>query len=181
MSKAELESKSLVFIVLIFYLLDTLMSSLGVVCGIGSLEQVSLFQIGNAFAITASVMAGRYTGMRGQHVAASAYILLGITRGISLAALSRTGINADRGMTMVLPMIPALAAMFWCSLYPLWLRVAGIVPMVLFTWVYINVWLGLSYFDLPLQCGYAALQTIEIVWGIYLLLDWKEQRSKQIE
>jgi hypothetical protein len=179
MNKAEFENKSLVTIVITCYALDTAFSAAGVFCGIGSTEQVMSFQIGNAFAITASVMAGRYTGMRGQHVAASAYILLGITRGISLAALSRTGINADRGMTMVMPMIPALAAMFWCSLYPLWLRVAGIAPMLLFIVVYINVWLGAQYFDLPLQTGYASLQIIEILWGIYLFRDWQQNRSKQ--
>lgn len=179
MNKAEFENKSLVLIVITAYVLDTAFSFIGVLCGIGSTEQVMLFQVGNAFAITASVMAGRYTGMRGQHVAASAYILLGITRGISLAALSRTGINADRGMTMVMPMIPALAAMFWCSLYPLWLRLAGIVPMLLFTVVYITVWFGGQYFDRPLQAGYASLQVIEILWGIYLLRDWKQNHAKQ--
>lgn len=177
MTKADFETQSLVYIVIAAYVLDTAFSALGVLCGIGSTEQVMLFQVGNAFAITASVMAGRYTGMRGQHVAASAYILLGITRGISLAALSRSGINADRGMTMVMPMIPALAAMFWCSLYPLWLRLAGIVPMVLFAIVYVSVWLGGQYFDLPLQCGYASLQIIEILWGVYLLRDWQQQMA----
>ena len=33
------------------------------------------YQLANAFAISASVMAARYTGLRAQHVAASAYIL----------------------------------------------------------------------------------------------------------
>src|SRR5207344_1538595 len=102
----------------------------------GSGIQILNYQIGNAFAISASVMVARYTGLRGQHVAASAYILLGITHGISLAALSKAGINADRGVTMAMPMIPALIFMFWCSLYPMWVRVLAIIPSILFALVY---------------------------------------------
>jgi hypothetical protein len=118
-------------------------------------------------------MAGRYIGLRGQQVAASAYILLGITHGISLAALSKTGINADREITMVMPMIPALLFMFWCDLYPKWLRVSGILPSILFTLVYVNVHIGESHLSWPLYTGYASLQIIEVLWGIYLFRDWK--------
>ncbi|MEO5581629.1 MAG: hypothetical protein ABIR66_02975 [Saprospiraceae bacterium] len=50
----------------------------------GSSEQMVFLLIGTAFTISASVMADRYTGLRGQHVAVAAYILLGITHGISL-------------------------------------------------------------------------------------------------
>ncbi len=177
MNKADLENKSLVFIVLISYVLNLLFSGIGVLCEYSSNEQMLVYQISNAFAITASVMAARYTGLRGQHVAASAYILMGITHGISLAALSRTGINIDRGMTMVMPMIPALAAIFWCNFYPIWLRVAGIVPIILFTLVYVNVLLGNSYFDWPLTWGYGTLQIIEVLWGVYLIKDWQESKK----
>lgn len=82
MSNPSFESKSLVYIVLIGFALNLLLGWIGVLYEHGSLQQTVLFQIGNAFAISASVMAGRYTGLRGQHVAASAYILLGITHGI---------------------------------------------------------------------------------------------------
>src|SRR5690349_14435772 len=99
MNKSEFENKSLVLITLFGYIGNILFGWLGVLFEHGTTLQVLLFQIGNAFAIAACVMAGRYTGLRGQHVAASAYILLGITHGISLAALSSTGINADREAT----------------------------------------------------------------------------------
>lgn len=175
MNKAELENKSLIYIIVISYLLNLLFSIIGYLCIEYSIRQILLFQIGNAFAISASVMAGRYTGLRGQHVAASAYILLGITHGISLAALSRQSISVDRGMTMVMPMIPALVFVYWCNLYPLWLRLSAIIPIFCFTLVYINVLLGYSYFGLPLTFGYGTLQIIEVLWAYYLVKDWKSQ------
>lgn len=173
MSKNDFENKSLVVIILLGYILNLLFGWIGILYDHGSREQLLLFQIGNAFAISASVMAGRYTGIRSQHVTASAYILLGITHGISLAALSKTGISADREATMAIPMIPALIFMFWCSLYPMWLKVSGVIPILCFTLVYVNVHLGDSL-GWTLYFGYAALQIIEVVWGIYLYIDWKK-------
>lgn len=172
MTKIDFETKSLVYITLTAYALNLLFSVLGYLCQHVSTSQTLFFQIGNAFAILASVMAGRYTGLRGQHVAASAYILLGITHGISLAALSRTAINVDRGMTMVMPMIPALVCIFWCSLYPMWLRVMGMLPATLFALVYINVQMGAEYFGWRLEAGYGTLQLVELLWGVYLFKDW---------
>src|SRR6187551_50865 len=174
MTKNEFENKSLVLIILFGYIGNILFGWIGALCAQGSGSQILLFQIGNAFAISASVMAGRYTGLRGQHVAASAYILLGITHGISLAALNRTGINADRGVTMVMPMIPALIFMFWCNLYPVWLRLAGLIPSLFFILVFINFHRGESYFGWALYSGFATLQLIELIWGIYIYKDWKQ-------
>ena len=121
-------------------------------------------------------MAARYTGLRGQQVAASAYILLGITHGISLGALGRTSINVERGMTMVMPMIPALVFMFWCRLYPTWLRIAGIVPIAFFVLVFIHVHQGVAYYSWPLNTGFAVLQIIEVVWAVYLWKDWQQRQ-----
>jgi heme A synthase len=179
MSKNDFENKSLVLITLIGYIFNLILGWIGVLITHGSSEQMLLFQIGTACAISASVMAARYTGLRGQHVAASAYILLGITHGISLAALSRAGINPDREATMAMPMIPALFFMFWCNLYPMWLRLSAVVPVILFTLVYVHVHSGDSYLGWTLYSGYAALHIVELIWGIYLFLDWKNNLSKK--
>ena len=173
LSKADFETKSLVVIIAVCYSSSLLFGWSGTLQPAASFAQLLLFQIGNALAISASVMAGRYTGLRGQHVAASAYILLGITHGISLAALGRSSINAERGMTMVMPMFPALVFMFWCDLYPRWLRIAGIVPVVFFTMVYIYVHRGSPYMSVVLNAGYATLQILEVAWAYYLIRDWR--------
>ena len=174
MNKNDFENKSLVLIILIGYVFNLLLGWIGFFCNPVSGIQILLYQIGNAFAISAAVMAARYTGLRGQHVAASAYILLGITHGISLAALNKTGINADREITMAMPMIPSLIFMFWCSLYPKWVKIAGLVPSIFFAMIYIHAQSGEPYFNWALYSGYASLQILELVWGIYLYNDWKK-------
>jgi hypothetical protein len=177
MSRNDFETKSLVIIVLIGYVLNLFFGWLGVLFTHESAPQILLFQIGNAFAISASVMAGRYIGLRGQHVAASACILLGITHGISLAAVSREGINADREATMAMPMIPALLFMSWCTLYPKWLRASVILPIVLFGLVYVHVHAGGEVAGWRLYAGYGTLQLIEVLWAVYLFLDWKKSAA----
>lgn len=174
MSKNDFENKSLVSIILVAYIFNLLLGWIGVVYEHGSSEQLVLFQIGNACAISACVMAARYTGLRGQQVAASAYILLGITHGISLAALNKTGINAEREATMAMPMIPALIFMFWCALYPKWLRALAIIPIILFSVVYVDVHAGNSVLGWKLYSGYATLQINEVLWAVYLFWDWKK-------
>ena len=173
MSKADFETKSLVVIIAVCYGSNLVFGLAGWLWPVVSFAQLLLYQVGNALAISGSVMAGRYTGLRGQHVAASAYILLGITHGISLAALGRSSINAERGMMMVMPMIPALVFMFWCDLYPKWLRVAGVLPIVMFSMVYVYVHLGIEYMSWPLNAGYATLQIMEVLWAFYLYKDWR--------
>ena len=93
MTKIEFENRSLVVIVLVGYAWAMVLGALGALYPLGSNEHRLLFQINNAFAISASVMTARYIGLRGQQVAASGCILLGIAHGISLAALSRAGID----------------------------------------------------------------------------------------
>jgi|SRR6185503_12445990 len=80
--------------------------------------------------------------------------------------------------TMVMPMIPALIFMFWCDLYPQWLRAAGMIPIVLFSVVYISVLQGGSYFGTLLAAGYAVLQVLEVVWGVYLFKDWQRVAAR---
>ena len=83
----------------------------------------------------------RYTGLR-QHVAASAYILFGITRNF-IGYVKPTGINADRGITMVIPDDSGI--LFYvlnCNLYPQWLRLLGLIPAALFALVYVRVQSG---------------------------------------
>jgi len=177
MGANDFENKSLVSIILCGFLTNLLFGWVGFFLEQGSSGQLLLYQVGNACAISASVMAARYTGIRGQQVAASAYILLGITHGISLAALSREGIHVEKEATMAMPMIPALAFMFWCRLYPLWLKFLGLIPCICFAIVFIDVHLGDTLLGWTLYSGYATLQITELFWGIYLYADWKKALS----
>ena len=178
MLKAEWENRSLVVIVIVCYASSLVSGWTGTLSPVDSVARSLLYQIGNALAISGSVMAGRYTGLRGQHVAASAFILMAITHGIGLAATSRTSVNMDRGMTMVMPMMPALVFMFWCDLFPKWVRVAGLLPLAFFTLVYVNVHQGDLSGGVPLQAGWATLQILEVVWGVCMWKDWQRGRTQ---
>jgi hypothetical protein len=59
-----------------------------------------------------------------------------------------------------------------------WLRIAGLIPSILFSLVFINVQSGESYFGWALSSGYATLQIIEVIWGIYLFKDWKKIKQQ---
>ena len=174
LTKSDFETRSLVLIILVGYICNLVFGWVGSLYDNGSRIQLLLFQIGTAFAISASVMAARYVGLRGQHVAASAYILLGIAHGISLAALGKEGIDAAREATMAIPMIPALIFMLWCDLFPKWLKAFAIVPSILFALIYVGVHLKGSIGLSMLYSGYATLQLNELLWSVFLFRDWKK-------
>lgn len=133
--------------------------------------QLLLFQMGDAAGVTASVVAGRYVGLRGQQVAASAFILMGITHGISFAGAGVESLSTEKSITLIMPMIPAMALMTWCTLFPRWLRVAGLSPAVLFTIVYIRVLSGADHFDWPAVTAYSLWNMTEVVWAAFILRD----------
>ena len=56
MTKSDFENKSLALIILIGYLLNLVFSWFGFISPSGSNAQILNYQIGNAFAISASVM-----------------------------------------------------------------------------------------------------------------------------
>lgn len=180
MNKNDFEIKSLIYIIGITYLFNLVFSIAGYLCREDMHQQIVLFQIGNAFAISASVIAGRYVGARGEHVAASSFVLMGITHGISLAALTKGSINMEREMTMAIPMIPALIFIFWCSIFPVWLRLAGLLPIALFTCNYVCTHQGHPGFEWTLTLGYGTLQLIELLWSYYMWKDWKQHYKTSV-
>ena len=83
-------------------------------------------------------------------------------------------------ITMVMPMIPALIFMFWCELYPTWLRVVGLIPSLLFALVYVNVNVSGAFLGLPLYAGYATLHVLEVMWSVYLFNDWRRASTNTL-
>jgi len=57
--------------------------------------------------------------------------------------------------------------------------VLSIVPSILFATVYTTVHLGETQLGWTLYAGYATLQMIEVIWGIYLYKDWKKINAKK--
>ena len=175
MNKSEFELKSLAYIVLSLFGANLLFGIFGFLLQSHTFAQNLFYQLGNASAIAGCTMAARYVGSRGEQVSSSGFVLLAITHGISLAALNRVTINEERAVTMIMPMIPALLAMFWCSIFPKWLRYTGIIPITCFSLVFVGLHLGYQYFRWPLHWGYGTLQVIEVLWAWFIYRDWKNK------
>jgi hypothetical protein len=176
MSNLKHEMKSMVVITAVGFAFNILFGIIGFLLPAVSLGQLLCFQMGDAASIMAAVIAARYTGLRGEHIAASAFILLGITHGISLASSGLQSFNVDRGVTVIMPMVPSFILLCWCSLFPVWLRVAIVIPLFLFAYEYISVINGGTYFSLPLIFGYVSWMILEILWSVFLVKDWKQQK-----
>jgi hypothetical protein len=95
---------------------------------------------------------------------ASRSTLLGITHGVGMASLGVASINVDRSPLMFMPMMPALVSMFWCTLLPFWLRVAGTIPFAFFLLVYVTVRTGGEFYSWPLNFAYGTLQVYPSGW-----------------
>jgi hypothetical protein len=179
MSKSSFENKSLVFITAIGFLLNFLFGLIGFSLPEKSYSQLLFYQMADAAAITSSVIAARYTGIRGQHVAASAFILLGITHGLSLASSGIEDFHVEKGITIIMPMIPSLILLCWCTLFPVWVRLFAFIPMTLFVYVYYDVVNGGEYYDTPIRIAYLTWMIVENLWSVYLIVDWHKQKQLQ--
>jgi hypothetical protein len=178
MSKAIFETKSLVIIAMSGFTINFILGIVGFMLPEISYQQLLFYQIADAAAITASVIAARYTGLRGEHVAASAFILMGITHGLSLASSGLEEFNIEKGITVIMPMVPSMILLSWCSMFPTWVRIGAVVPVSLFTYVYLNVISGGTYYDRPLRLAYLSWMILEILWAVYMLRDWKREKAK---
>lgn len=174
MNNIKFEYKILVIITAIGYSFNFLFALLGVLFPDVSHNQLLCFQMGDASAIMASVLAARYVGLRGQHIAASAFTLLGITHGLSLASSGLENFNVEKGITVIIPMVPSLILLFWCTLFPTWLRALALLPMFMFLFVYINVINGGIYYSAPVIIAYSSWIFLEILWSAYIYKDWKK-------
>lgn len=178
MDKIRFEHKSLVLLTLGSFLLVLAISLLGRFAFPPiSYGQLLCYQLADCCGIVGAVCAARYTGLRGEHVAASAFILLGITHGISLASSGLEQFHVERGLTMVLPIIPTFLLIGWCSLFPVWLRWLPVLPLSFLLYMYVDVVTGGEYYSIIARLGYLFWMLTEILWGTYLFRDWKRQQQ----
>ncbi len=177
MSKLKSEMQSMAFILAIAFSLNVVLAIVGFWLPTETYSQLLTYQMGGAVCIMGSVIASRYLGLRGEHVAASGFILLGITHGISMAAIGFDHYIVEKGATVIMPMIPSFILIGWCSLFPKWLRLAIVLPIFCFIYLYINVINGGKYYCFPLQIGYTCWMMLEILWAFYVYKDWQKQKA----
>ena len=139
-----------------------------------SFSQITCWQIGDASAIMASILASRYIGTKGFHIVPSGFILLGIAYGVSFAASSFNAINEDKLATVILPLLPALLLIGIGRFFPPWLRLFSILACIPFFKIYLNVINDAYAFDdLSNTIAYLSIQILGILWTVFIWRDFK--------
>jgi len=165
------ELKYLVWISLGCFILSLVVGMIGSSFSFGSHAQLVSYSINDTLALAACVLAGRYVGSRGNHVAAAGFVMMGIVHGISAGGIGSSGISLD-SVRLVIPLLPSIVFIAWCTLFPVWLRIVGMISIMPFIAMYWRVFHGLEYDHWTTYLAYVLLAIVEIVWGVYLVVDY---------
>lgn len=176
--KGSREVKALVAIIAIGFGLN-LLSLVGNALEANSLAQLLVFRIGDTAAMMGCIAAGRYVGGKGLHAAATAFAMLGIVHGISAGASSLSSINVEATASMIIPMIPSLILLLWCSIFPLWTRIGGVLLAIPFAAIFYRVVHGSPFFHWTVYLAYGLLAALEMSWAVLLWKDSSRQRSEE--
>ncbi len=144
-----------------------------------SFWQMTCWQVGDASAIMASILASRYIGTKGFHIVPSGFILLGIAYGVSFASSAFNAINEEKMATVILPLLPALLLISIGNFFPVWIRVLSALCCIPFFFIYYNVINNTYQFDnISNTLAYSSIQVLGILWTIFL---WKNYKQSTIE
>lgn len=156
------------------YALNFVMGIVGSFFEPESFWQMTCWQIGDASAIMASILASRYIGTKGLHIVPSGFTLFGIAYGVSFASSAFNAINEEKMATIILPLLPALVLISIGKFFPLWVRIASAITCIPFFFIYYNVINSTYAFDnISNAFAYSGIQLLGIVWSVYIWLDYK--------
>ena len=173
------EIKLLITLLSIGYTVNILMGFTGSAFPPESFLQMTCWQIGDASAIMASILASRYVGTRGFHIVPAGFILLGIAYGVSFASSTFNALNEDKMATVILPLLPALLLIGIGKFFPGWIRIISILACLPFFIIYFNVINGTySFENISNTLAYLGIQTLGIIWTVFI---WKDYKSSFLE
>lgn len=173
-------NETLLTVQLIFagYLMNFLMGIAGNLFPPNSFWQMTLWQIGDTSAIMASVLAGRYIGARGQSIAAAGFTLFAIAYGVSFASSTFNHVNEEKMATIVLPLVPALALVSFCKIFPAWINYAALLVCVPFFFIYMNVVQNTySQTNLSNALAYSGVQMLGVLWSYFIWKDYLNNKA----
>ncbi|MBK8484455.1 MAG: hypothetical protein IPO78_06360 [Saprospiraceae bacterium] len=143
-----------------------------------SFWQMTCWQMGDAAAIMASVLASRYIGTKGFHIVPAGFTLLGIAYGVSFASSAFNAINEDKMATIILPLLPALLLISIGKFFPVWVRFLSAVTCIPFFFIYLSVIKGTySFENISNVLAYSGIQLLGVIWSIYMFLNFKSTSS----
>ena len=135
-----------------------------------SFGQAVSWQLGSGGAIAANVIAGIWLARRGEDLAAAGFTMLGIVYGVYFASIVIEHIDIRMGAAAALLMIPAQILITFCRLFPMWVKVAGVIVCVLFIVSYLTVVAGAaSPVGAWQTCSYIGAEFLAVIWGVYFL------------
>ena len=166
------DMKNLLIIMTIGFSLNFLMGLIGSFFKPESFAQMTCWQIGDASAIMASILASRYIGSRGAHLVPAGFTILYIAYGVSFASSTFEHINEEKMATVVLPLVPSLFLIGLGKFFPTWLRILSILVIVPFMIIYFNVINhNYNFDDISNGIAYIGIQTLGVLWSIFM---WKD-------
>lgn len=143
----------------------------GMVFAPRSTGQMVGWQIGNAGAICASVLAGALLTKQEWHLPSAGFVILGIVHSIFFSSLVMTEIDERIFATGAIILVPAIFLINFYSVFPIWLKTIGWLSCIFFLVMYIRMLLGLFVYGewSQLTC-YSLEQATMAGWCYYF---WK--------
>lgn len=172
------EIRLLLILMSIGYTLNLAMGIAGSVFPPESFWQMTCWQVGDASAIMASILASRYIGTKGLHIVPAGFTLFGISYGVSFASSAFNAINEEKMATIILPLLPALLLISIGKFFPVWVRVISALTCIPFFFIYYNVINGSYAFDnISNTFAYSGIQVLGIIWSVFIWLNYKSTIS----
>ncbi len=174
---ANREMRILLIIMSVGYTINLMMGITGSFFPQESFWQMTCWQVGDASAIMASILASRYIGTKGLHIVPAGFILLGIAFGVSFASSAFNAIHEEKMATIILPLLPSLFLISAGGFFPLWIRIATAITIIPFFFIYYNVINETYQFDnISNTLAYTGIQVLGILWTIMI---WRSFRLAQ--
>jgi hypothetical protein len=140
----------------------------------GSLGEALSWQIGSAFAITANVLSGVWLARRGDDLASAGFTMLGIVQCVFFSSIVLTAVDYRLMAIGVLLLVPALTLIAFCTVFPIWVRAAGLLICVLFVAQYVTILRDVHRPSDALQsASFVGVQGLGILWSFHF---WREAR-----
>jgi hypothetical protein len=171
---ADHTNRSVPYVAITGYISNAIFGNIGIVFPANSFGQALCWQIGAALAITANVLAGVWMARRNDDLAAAGFTMLGIVQSVLFSSIVVSVVDYRIGSAATFLLVPALALIGFCALFPIWVRWAGLLVCVLFGFQYAAIVQGTHRdVDTVQAASFVSQQVLGLIWSFYF---WREAR-----
>ncbi|HKW00317.1 MAG TPA: hypothetical protein VJN96_10860 [Vicinamibacterales bacterium] len=148
------------------YLVYFVCGGLGAAMPNETFGQALSWQLASGGALTANVIAGIWLARRGEDLAAAGFTMLGIVYGVYFASIVVEHIDMRLAVAGVFLMIPAQILITFCRLFPIWVKVAGVIVCLCFAGEYVAVITESSHVRGWQTSSYLFAEILAVIWGV---------------